>query len=393
MQWSVQEIKRNERGELTQRTNFKPDASNELKQVSQINIGYDDFGHPADIQNLVGASTSHSVRQFDSNGNIIEEKFLDAQGNPLVNDQGYAIRRRTYTPGPQGLRVEETYFDAAGKKTYLNAGYHRLITEFNSTVTLRRQIADEHDASQYKYYRLVSEPEYDPQGRVRHTVTRYEDAQGNLAATGTDLPFNVSEEFFDEQGRVKTGWNMGLDPKIYGGPVISTEMEWHPNGKTKRRVRQICDENRQPLAFLTNGNAARFEEEFDSAEQRERIFETGLNEQLLGYSMREAKFSGGTFQSVIHTRRDGTVLKSVRVFIINVVPPADQPKSAELRAGDQFVAANAKPVTSTYAWLFSTNFPGGSIEVLREGQRLRIDGFGPGKLGVDLQDRAPADNQ
>jgi hypothetical protein len=49
-------------------------------------------------------------------------------------------------------------------------------------------------------------------------------------------------------------------------------------------------------------------------------------------------------------------------------------------------------VTSAYAWL-STNFPGGSIEVLREGQRIRIDGFRPGMLGVDLQDRAPADNQ
>jgi hypothetical protein len=80
----------------------------------------------------------------------------------------------------------------------------------------------------------------------------------------------------------------------------------------------------------------------------------------------------------------------VRVFIINVVPPADQPKSAELKVGDQLVAANGKPITSAYAWILSANFPGGSIEVLREGQRIRINGFGPGNLGVDLQDRAPA---
>lgn len=390
-QWSVQEIKRNEHGELTQRTYFKPDASGELKQVSQINVNYDDFGHPSHIQSLVGATSTHTVLQFDSNGNIIEEKFLDGQGNLILNDKGYAIRRRTYTSGAQGLRVEETYFDAAGKKTYINAGYHRLITEFNTTVTLRRQTGDEYDPAQYKYHRIVSEPEYDPQGRPRHSVTRYEDAQGNLAATGAGLPYNVVEEFFDERGRLTTEWKTGLDPKIFGGPVVRSEMEWHSNGKTKRRVRQVCDENRQPLASIANGSAARFEEEFDSTERRERIFETGLNEELLGYSTREAKFSEGTLQSVTHTRGDGTVLKSVRVFIVDVVPPADQPKAAELKVGDQFVAANGKPVTSAYAWILSTNFQGGSIEVLREGQRIRIDGFGPGKLGVDLQDRAPAE--
>jgi hypothetical protein len=47
-------------------------------------------------------------------------------------------------------------------------------------------------------------------------------------------------------------------------------------------------------------------------------------------------------------------------------------------------------VTSTQAWVAAGTFPGGWIEVLREGRRLRLDGFNPGDLGLLLQDRAPA---
>ena len=76
------------------------------------------------------------------------------------------------------------------------------------------------------------------------------------------------------------------------------------------------------------------------------------------------------------------------VIISQIIPPANQPKSAELKPGDQFIAANGKPVTSAYAYVFSGSFPGGSIEVLRDGHRLRIDGFASGSLGVVLEDRA-----
>lgn len=390
-QWSVQEMKRNEHGELIQRTYFKADPDGSLKQISQTNISYDEFGHPADMQ-FVGETSWRSAWQHDANGNVIEEKFLDAKGEPLAGDQGYAIRRLTYTPGPQGIRIEETYFDGAGKKTYSKNGYHRVINEYDSTGALHRQTLDEHDPALYKYYRRVSEPEYDPQGRLRHSSLRYEDAQGQLAINA-DLPYTATEEFYDENGRLTTEWKIGLDPKYIGGPVLRLDTEWNSNGPMKRQVRQVCDENRQPLSFISNGNAAHYEEEFDASEKPERIYETGFDEKLVGFSTREAKFSGGNLQSVTHTRSDGTLLDSVRVIITNVMPPADQPKSAELKAGDQFVAANGKPVTSAYAWAFAGSFPGGSIEVLREGRRIRIDGFAPGKLGVTLEDHAPAVKQ
>jgi hypothetical protein len=46
-------------------------------------------------------------------------------------------------------------------------------------------------------------------------------------------------------------------------------------------------------------------------------------------------------------------------------------------------------VTSAYAWVYAGNFPGGWIEVLRDGKRVRIEGFEAGTLGVFLEDRAP----
>jgi predicted Ser/Thr protein kinase len=389
--WSVQEIKRNEHGEAIEHTYFKADAEGALKQINQTNISYDDFGHPTERRIKIGETVSRIAWQRDANGNIIEEKFLDANGVPVMKEEGYAIKRRSYTSGAQGLRIEETYFDAVGGKTYSKDGFHRQIFEYDPAGPLRRLVMDEHDPAKYKYYRYLGEYEYTSQWQLRRQITRFEDAQGQLVAGVADAP--MTEEVFDEQGRQTTEWKIGLDPKAIGGPALRTDTEWQPNGKMKRQVVQVCDENRQPLPLVTGGNFARKEAEYDADGQWQRIYDTGFDEKLAGFSRREAKFSGGALQSVVHTRSDGAVLDSVRVIITGVVPSAEQPKSAELKAGDQLVAVNGKPVTSAYAWAFSGNFPGGWVEVLREGRRIRIDGFGPGKLGVYLEDRGPTPNQ
>ena len=382
--WSVMEMKRNEHGEVTQRTHFKTEPDGSLKQLFQYNIGYDDFGHPADIQ-FNGANFWRTVRRHEANGNITEERYLDSQGNLTKGELGYAIKRLTYTPGSEGLRIEETYFNEAEAKTYSTGGNHRTINEYGTTGSLRRQILAEYDPAQYKYFRIVSEPEYDPQGRRRRNVIRFEDAQGQLA-TNVGLLFTVVEEIFDDNGRLITKWEIGHDPAVIGGPVQRIDTEWRSNGTLKSRLREICSANRIPMLTISNGNAARTQEEFDLDELRERIYETGFDSELVGFASREAKFSGGKFQSVIHRLRDGTPVNSVNVFIYVVVPPPDQPKSAELKSGDQLVAANGKPVTSAYAFLSS--FSGGWIEVLRADQRIRIDGFKSGRLGVGLQERA-----
>jgi serine/threonine protein kinase len=386
LEWSVQEMKRNAQGELIKRTFFKAEQDGSLKPVSETDVAYDEFGHPSDIR-FVGTKSWRTALRYDVLGNVTEEKFLDQNGNAIVGERGYAITRSSYTADPKGVRIEQTYFDAAGNKTFNVAGYHRLINEYDVTGILKRQSLAEHNPAQFKYYKYVNEPEYDGQGRLRHSISRYEDAQGQLA-TNADLAFTQSEIIYDENGRETTEWRTVNDSQSVGGPLMRLDTEWQTNGKKRRRIRQICDANRQPLAVISNGNAAHFEEEFDFVEQRQRIYETGFDEKLVGFSTREAKFAAGNLQSVTHTRRDGSVVSGVRVLITEVVPPAEQPKAAELKAGDQLIASNGKVVTSAYAWVFAGQFPGGWIEVIRDGRRIRIDGFVSGILGVVLEDRA-----
>lgn len=382
---SVIEMKRNEHGEVTQRTYFKTESDGSLKQLFQFTISYDDFGHPAAIQ-FNGATFWWTARRNEANGNIVEERYLDAQGKLIKGEMGYAIKRRTYTLSSEGLRVEETYFDEAEAKTYSKGGYHRTINEFSTTGSLRRQTLDEHDPAQSKFYRIISEPEYDPQGRRRRNITRFEDAQGQLA-TSAGLLYPISEEIFDDSGRVVTKWEIGYDPANIGGPILRIDTEWRAGGTMKSRVQEVCDADRNPMLTLSNGNAARTQQEFDLDERLERIYETGFDENLIGFASRDAKFSQGKLQSIIRLRKDGTRVDSVNVIIYVIVPSPDQPKSAELKEGDQIVAANGQPVTSGYGFL--TSFSEGWIEVLREGERIRIDGFNKNQLGVGLQERAP----
>lgn len=385
-EWSVQTMKSNEHGELTQRTFYKADADGSLKQISNTDISYDEFGHPAEIK-FTGTNSWHSAYRYDVSGNVTEEKFLDAKGSPAAGTMGYAIKRSTYTSSPQGLRVENTYFDAAGNKTYITGGYHRLIDEFDPTGILHRQTQDDHDPSRFKYYRFVSEPEFDPQGRIRYSKARFEDAQGLLAANA-GLAYTAIESVYDGNGRLTTEWKTGCDVATFGGPVLRVDNEWNSNGRIRRTVRQACDSNRQPLLKISNGTPARHEEEFDWMGEHERIYETGFDEGLVGFSTREAKFSGGNLQSVTFTRSDGSRVDSVRVIITQVIPPENQPKSSELKAGDQLLAFNGKPITSAYAWVFAGGFPGGWIEVARNGRHIRISDFNPGPVGIVLEDLA-----
>jgi hypothetical protein len=252
---------------------------------------------------------------------------------------------------------------------------------------LKRQTLDEHDPAQYKYYRYVTEPEYDSQGRSRKNISRFEDAQGQLA-TNAGLAYTAEEVDYDEKGRMTSSWKLGADTATFGGPIVYLEYTWETNGKLGKRVRQVFDANRQPLSIVSSGTAARKEEKFDFNEQYQDILETGFDEKVTGFASREAKFSNGKLLDVVYTLANGTKLNSVSVFISEVMPPPEQPKSVELKAGDQLISVNGRTVKNAYDFVFA-GFPGGYVEVIRNGERIKIDGFKAGSLGVILEDRGP----
>jgi hypothetical protein len=378
--WVLQDLGYNQFGELISRKYFKLDAEGKQTALGEWSATYDDLGYPREIK-ITGAQSSRTLFQHDERGNKTEEKQVDEAGEAIVNDKGYAIKRLSYHCGPEGMRWDETYFDAAGAPTYGKAGYHRLMTQFSPTGVLRQQTMEELDHSRFHYHRDVSEPEFDALGRLRRNVYRYENEKGELALDA-GLPHAQEEENYDDNGRTFLVWKLGC-PAGAGAPAFSIDSEYHKTGAIKRRVRQACDMNRKPLTVTTTGIAPHSEEEFDQLGRWERIYETGFNEKILGFSSRDAKFSAGTFQSVIHKRSDDSIVEAIGVFIVDVA--AQQAKAAELRPGDQLLEVNGVPVRSAYG--FASNFPGGWIEVLRDGKKLRIEGFEAGSLGVALEDR------
>ncbi len=381
-EWVVQEIACNGLGEVVSRKYFKLGTDEKLTGAGVWSASYDGSGYPSEIK-FTGAQDSRSALQHDERGNLTEEKMVDGEGHPVVNDKGYAIKRLSYKFGAEGMFWEESYFDPAGAKAYCSAGYHRLTDQFDSTGVLRRLTMEDLDQTRFHYYRDVSEPEYDAQGRMRRNIYRSENEQGQLALDA-GLPYAQREENYDENGRIFLIWELGC-PASAGAPTFSTDLEWHKTGAHKHRIRQACDPNRKPLAVTSTGVAARVEEEFDQLDRLERIYETGFDEKTIGFSVREARFSAGNFQNVTFTRSNGTTVEAVRVIITAVAP--QQAKAAELKVGDQLLASNGVPVRSAYEWASAT-FSGGWIDVLRDGKRVRIEGFEAGVLGIALEDRA-----
>lgn len=381
-EWALHEIARNERGEVVGRKYFKGEGDGATTLFSEWTIAYDEFGHPADIRTS-GATNWRTAFRRDVNGNVVEETYLDAEGRVVPGEAGYAIKKRVLEFGPQGSRWIETFFDASGAKSYA-PGYHRLITDFGPTGVLKQTMFEEFQPGKYRYYRDVSIPEYDAQGNLRRNITRREYENGDLAADA-GLPYTVLEESFNEDSRRPfLEWYLGCAPGS-GAPALSFDIEYHRTGAMKRLVRQACDADRKPLPYLATAKGARTEEEYDTTGTLERMYETGFNEKVVGFNVRDTKFSQGKFQGVTHKRSDGRAVETLQVFITAVTEA--QPKCAELKVGDQLLSVNGETIPNAYHFAYRP-FPGGSLEVLRDGQRLRIEGFEAGPHGLDLEERA-----
>lgn len=391
--WALAEYKRNAQGEATEIVSQKLTAEGGLSPVSHTVIEYDPLGYPADVK-MTGAQSWRIQYLNDALGNALEERLLDVEGHPVTGFEGWSIRRFKYSEitDPPGLRDEETYFDAQGGKTYSTfGGYHRTAREYDISGHPRREIHEDYEPARSAFFRFVKQWEFDAQGRGRKLISRQEDKEGQLVPNPNGSGAEVE---FDANGQVTCIWQIGCSEETMGAPVWRYATEWRGPGVRKREVQQACDADRKPLPSISNGSPAHSEKEFSESNKLERIYETGFDEKLVGFTIREAKFTGGDFQSVTHKRSDGTGVEAVRVMVKEIFANAPS-VAAELRAGDQLMSVNGNPVRTALEWPPARNFPGGWIEVLRDGHRSRIDGFkaGLGALGMKLEDRAPAVDQ
>lgn len=384
--WAVIEHRRNAQGETIEWIFQAVTPDGGLTPLARMVFEYDASGYPIDSKRI-GGQNSRIQWVRDAQGNVLEKRLVDLDGHPITGEEGWSIARYSYSPitSPPGWREEKSLFDTKGEKTWHKTeNHHRSMTEFSATGDLKRVIREDQNPAPFGFYRLISEPEFDAQNRLRKQVWRKEDKEGKLiSGPGAS---GLMEQDFDEKGRVVNEWQTDSDVETFGAPALHTKTERHSNGARKRIVIQACDADRKPLPYISTGRGARAEEEYDESNRRERISETGFDEKLVGFNSREAKFSEGVLQSVTHKRSDGTALEAVRTIVRAVKP--EQPKAAEFKPGDEMLSTNGDPIRSAYHFAFST-FPGGWIEVRRDGQTVRIEGLERGPLGVFLEDRAP----
>jgi hypothetical protein len=386
--WVVQEMPRNERGELMARKYLRLDEQGQLVPLSELKFSYDENGHTTEVA-FSGAAKWRTVLRHEKNGNLVEESFFDGEGKPVMQVTGYAARRIAYRPGPQGLQTEETYFDGNGTPAYTKFGYRRMINEYDVTGLIRRQAMEDHDPTRFRFYRFVSETDYDLRGRLQRSVLRYENEKGELVdAEAASLPYYLQEEEYDENGRGFLTWQYGWSLKKFGASIWRKDSAWYNTGILRHEIWQACDLNRKPLQKVANLDPARTEEDYDAVGKIERRLEADFDEARLGFRSRELSFLGGRLHRVVHRNGTGEVINDIRVFISAILSDA-QPKAAELKKGDQLLSGNGESVGSAYEWMLGTQFNGGYIEVLRDGQRIRIDGFESGQLGILLEDRGP----
>jgi predicted Ser/Thr protein kinase len=392
--WVVQEMPRNERGELMARKYLQFDEHGQPVPLWERSYSYDENGHPTEVGFSAGSVKYRTVLRHEANGTLVEERYLDGEGRPATQPTGYAARRITYQKGPKGLRTEETYFDGNGAPAYNKSGYRRMINEYGVTGMLYRQSMEDHDPARFRYYRYVCELDLDLRWRLQRSVIRYENEEGELVnAEAAGLPYNLEDEEYDESGREIVTWQYGWSVKKYGASIWRKNVAWyHIGGQNTGALRhlswQACDEKRQPLEKVANRDPARIETDYDADGKVERQLDADFDEARLGYRSRELLFLDGKLHRIVHRNGAGQQLKDIRVFVTSIRLDAPA-KSAELKVADQLLSGNGEPGGTAYEWMLGTRFNGGSIEILRDGQRLRIDGFADGKLGVMLEDRGP----
>ena len=171
---------------------------------------YDADGAAADVHGC-----QQVAMDYDAAGNLVAERWLDAQGNRVNGDAGYAAVVTRYD---DGNRVQaRSYFDADGAPVVIDKGYAAIVTQRDAdgNAELERYLdAYGESVAVNDRYSAVHKT-YDQDGRV--TSIEYLDAEGNLTRFGNrnyamivydyDADGNrLSERYFDADRKPVIAW-------------------------------------------------------------------------------------------------------------------------------------------------------------------------------------------
>ena len=316
--------------------------------------------------------------EFDAKGVCVGavEEGMD------VAKLGYATRHQSYDAATRV--IDERFFDASGAKAWCRAGYHhRVVHAFSPSDMATKTTYEDFDPKSYPYFRMREEEAWEGK-RPLHSRETFEDKDGK-PVHGQE-PCLAVEKRYDTQGREVLRIRSGCSLEDWGAPVWQMETEWGGNGVIRKITEQAFDDAGKPLAV---GNAKYGACEItlgDEHGKRKHRTTTGLPEKELGYSRREVDYAPGGAISAIHYFYSNDEPAPVEVVIATIDADA-QPSSKNFQPGDILVSRNGEPVTSLRGMGAGKPFPGGWVEVCREGRTIRIDGFQPGMMGVNLKER------
>jgi hypothetical protein len=131
---------------------------------------------------------------YDTNGNLIEERYFDEVGVCVKNKDNTGIWRLSYNK--TGFLIEEEHFDCQNKRVLNNNKYHRYLAEYNNNGYI----------TSASYYDINLEPTNHRTGEFRWEV-KYDESNGNM----------IEQWYFDKSKNLTYGCRSGLfSPKHEG---------------------------------------------------------------------------------------------------------------------------------------------------------------------------------
>lgn len=345
---------------------------------TMLECAYHENGHR--IEELYSGFKNKSLALriiFDELGRRQHEVWIDEKERPVAGIQGWTWRKLAYLADSPVL-VSEKYEDAAGKPARHPEGWCACRFEYNGGI-LTERIYEGFDGTQgYAMKRQHVNPRGDPDEE------RYFDAAGNKAWC-PDGFHHIRFLSYNSDGLPASVISEDFDPGRFKHFRTRAATSWK-DGKVARIVINYEDRGGSPAPGPDGSTGT--EKEFDENGTMRRLILTGFDQTRVGYAGIEVAFTPeGKPEAVRHARADGTPVKNARATILFIATGA-QEKAAELRPGDILLSSNGEPLNNTYEFVYGGPFPGGFIEVERDGRRIRVEGFKAGKIGIVLGDRA-----
>jgi hypothetical protein len=267
------------------------------------------------------------TRAYDTQGNHIEDAFLDPNGNPLLNDkEGYAKMKGVYNA--RDKLIEVAYFGPNGQ------------------LILNKKLG---------YARRTQA--YDPQGNRVEIAFFGPDGQ----AVVTDTGYAKATWVYSAQGKVSAQAYFGPD----GRPMISTQTGY------ARRTR----------TYNAQGNPS--EERYWGPDDRPMLRKQQYAKVTFHYD------PAGELEKAILWDLDGKEVSPGEVMVVAVTPDG-QAAELGLQVGDIITGYDGDEVPNSFVLQARQDAKRGTyrtLEIRRRGETMHFE-VKPGELGVTLEDKS-----